>query len=142
MVYAISIVMASSGAMAFPSEFQSDGQKNAVVDVLPHAAYTRLSKERFSVVPACVINQLVFATVTILFGILATSAAVEFWPEKGLLWGPFDLLMNFMEDGGGGARAGGFFGGLALVGAQLGINIMGFVRALKEIEIPNKRSFA
>jgi hypothetical protein len=50
--------------------------------------------------------------------------------------------MNFMEDGGSGARAGGFFGGLALVGAQLGINIMGFVRALKEIEIPNKRSFA
>lgn len=36
--------------------------------------------------------------------------------------------MTFMENGGSGARAGAFFGGLALVGAQLGINIMGFVR--------------
>lgn len=64
----------------------------------------------------------------ILFGIFATSAAVEIFPDKGLLWAPYDLLLAFQERGGKGARAATFFAGIALVIAQLGINIMASVR--------------
>lgn len=58
------------------------------------------------------------------FGILATSAAVEVFPEEDrLLWAPYELLLAFQREGGAGARAATFFGGLVLLVPQLGINV-------------------
>ncbi|CAD6572211.1 MAG: hypothetical protein CYPHOPRED_004747 [Cyphobasidiales sp. Tagirdzhanova-0007] len=92
--------------------------------------YTCFAKSPSAAIPALIANQLVFTLGTILFGILSTSAANQFFPEDGLLWAPYDLLMAFQVHGGNGARAGAFFGGISLVLAQLGINVAGQVLAL------------
>lgn len=58
------------------------------------------------------------------FGILATSAAVEIFPDEDeLLWGPWELLLAFQKQGGAGTRAATFFAGLVLIVPQLGINV-------------------
>ena len=98
--------------------------------ILGNIDYTCFAKSPSAAIPALIANQLVFTLGTILFGILSTSAANQFFPEDGLLWAPYDLLMAFQVHGGNGARAGAFFGGISLVLAQLGINVAGQVLAL------------
>lgn len=58
------------------------------------------------------------------FGILATSAAIVLFPEETrLLWAPYDLLLAFQKEGGPGTRAITFFAGVILMIPQLAINI-------------------
>lgn len=58
------------------------------------------------------------------FGIIATSAAVEVFPEEDrLLWAPYEVLLAYQQRGGAGVRAATFFGAAVLIIPQLGINI-------------------
>lgn len=90
--------------------------------------YTRFAKRFASPLPGQIISHMVLPLVITIFGIVATSAAVEIFPEeKRLLWAPFDLLLTFQKNGGGGARAATFFGGLVLIIPQLAINVAWYV---------------
>lgn len=85
--------------------------------------FTQFAKSKSAAIPALIATQLGLLLAVILFGILSTSAAVQFFPQEPLLWGPYDLLMAFQVHGGKGARAGAFFGGICLILAQIGINV-------------------
>lgn len=68
---------------------------------------------------------MILPVLIMVFDILATSAAIEIFPEESrLLWGPYDLLLAFQQKhGGAGTRAATFFAGLILMLPQLGINV-------------------
>jgi len=60
-----------------------------------------------------IISQIVIVPVlgimTTVIGIICTSTAAQFYPDKGLLWEPYSLLRAIQEEGGAGARAAVFF---------------------------------
>jgi NCS1 family nucleobase:cation symporter-1 len=86
--------------------------------------YTRFARKFSSPLPSQIISHWIIPLVLTVFGILATSAAVEVFPEETrLLWAPFDLLLAFQKRGGAGIRAATFFGGAVLVLPQLAINV-------------------
>lgn len=88
------------------------------------ADYTRFSKNMTAPVPGQVLSRMILPLLVTAFGILATSAAVEVFPnERRLLWAPYELLLAYQMRGGAGARAATFFGGLVLLIPQLRINI-------------------
>lgn len=92
--------------------------------VIVQIDYTRFAVNFPKPLPAQVLTHMILPLVITIFGILATSAAVEIFPEENrLLWAPFDLLLSFQKEGGPGTRAATFFAGLILVVPQLGINV-------------------
>ena len=60
-----------------------------------------------------IISQVVIVPVlgimTTVIGIICTSTAAQFYPDRGLLWEPYALLRAIQEEGGAGARAAVFF---------------------------------
>jgi NCS1 family nucleobase:cation symporter-1 len=60
-----------------------------------------------------IISQVVIVPIlgimTTVIGIICTSTAAQFYPNRGLLWEPYALLRAIQEEGGAGARAAVFF---------------------------------
>lgn len=59
--------------------------------------------------------------ITSFIGIIVSSSSAVIYGEA--IWGPLDILSNFLDDGSSGARAGVFFIAFAFALAQLGTNI-------------------
>lgn len=59
--------------------------------------------------------------ITSFIGIIVSSSSTVIYGQT--IWGPLDILSNFLSDGGSGARAGVFFIAFAFALAQLGTNI-------------------
>lgn len=88
--------------------------------------YTRFSRNLKAPIPAQIAGHAILPVIITTFGIVATSAAVKVFPnETKLLWAPYEVLLAFqqLENAGPGTRAATFFGGLAMVVPQLGINV-------------------
>jgi NCS1 family nucleobase:cation symporter-1 len=60
-----------------------------------------------------IISQVVIVPIlgimTTVIGIICTSTAAQFYPDRGLLWEPYALLRAIQEEGGAGGRAAVFF---------------------------------
>lgn len=71
--------------------------------------YTRFAVKPKDQILSQVLVVPIMGVMTTVIGIICTSVAAQFYPDRGLLWEPYALLRAIQEEGGNGARAAVFF---------------------------------
>jgi len=71
--------------------------------------YTRFAVKPKDQILSQILVVPISGVITTVIGIICTSTAAQFYPDKGLLWEPYALLRAIQEEGGSGARAAVFF---------------------------------
>ncbi|CAO1613718.1 unnamed protein product [Sympodiomycopsis kandeliae] len=90
--------------------------------MLNQSDYTRYARKPRDPVWAQLISIPLGRCFCSLIGIVVTSCAAQWWPEKGLLWMPPDFLEQLQLTSGQGARAGVFFAALMFTISQWCMN--------------------
>jgi NCS1 family nucleobase:cation symporter-1 len=71
--------------------------------------YTRFAVKPKDQILSQILVVPISGVITTVIGIICTSTAAQFYPDRGLLWEPYALLRAIQEEGGAGARAAVFF---------------------------------
>lgn len=91
--------------------------------MLNQSDYTRYARKTNDPVLAQLLSIPISRIFTGMVGIIVTSCAAQWWPEKGLLWMPQDLLTQVqMSEPTSGTRAAVFFAALIFTCSQLSMN--------------------
>ncbi|KAF5374309.1 hypothetical protein D9758_004637 [Tetrapyrgos nigripes] len=93
--------------------------------IMNQSDYTRFARKPGDQLVSQLICVPIVSSLTNFIGLLCTSCAAGFYPDEGLLWQPYNLLIAIQTHSGNGARAATFFAGCAFVVSQWGINISG-----------------
>jgi NCS1 family nucleobase:cation symporter-1 len=71
--------------------------------------YTRFAVKPKDQILSQILVVPISGVITTVIGIICTSTAAQFYPDRGILWEPYALLRAIQEEGGAGARAAVFF---------------------------------
>lgn len=91
--------------------------------ILNQNDYARFARKPRDAIYGQLFSFPIYATACALIGILVTAATQERYGEAK--WNLPTLLSAVIENGGSRSRAAGFFGGVALVISQIGVNVPG-----------------